>query len=512
VEQLCRHQERGPQRGWGRHGCLQPPCPLPHARLPCQTAYAGFNAPGAKARAGTPHGLFQGARSSLGADKLCKQNQAPAGHGACLLPRTPLLGLGRDDACRRAGVNLASMATDTPGAGPWRGIPCPHWAAGCWGGQGSLSTGQNHPVPPSTESCQSLATQNHHEHVPLSPAASATGCARCLLPPATTQRPEPSADPCATALCPNCSSSLRAGSGATSSSLLSAEGRRPALGSRPASLRSALELLRAPRSCSVPEHGQSLQPRAGTPARAEHTQSPAAISEGSRGASARQSLPQAWSRASRAPHPSGCVFLGNATWEKAEGARAVLVRREQCEPQLQLTHRGPGRAPRELAGSGERLCQQILSALLETLPRHARGQHAVAVARPSPWGRAARPSSLPARGAGRREARTSPQRPQTCLVLAAGQLARTLWPANTQARAWQQSQKIQIATGSDSAPAWSAEDADRPLGPHRHQAAVPASARWEPSCAHPGGITPKAFMIYQIPAAPRGPAGTEQES
>lgn len=68
------------------------------------------------------------------------------------------------------------------------------------------------------------------------------------------------------------------------------------------------------------------------------------------------SIPASWCWA---PHPSGCVFLGSATWEKAKGARAALVQREQCEPPLQLTHRGLGHA-RELAGSGERLCQQVL--------------------------------------------------------------------------------------------------------------------------------------------------------
>lgn len=41
-------------------------------------------------------------------------------------------------------------------------------------------------------------------------------------------------------------------------------------------------------------------------------------------------------------------------------------------------------------------------------------------------------------------------------------------------------------------------------------AAVPTSARWEPSRARPGGITPKVFMIHTIPAAPRGPSDVLQ--
>lgn len=50
-----------------------------------------------------------------------------------------------------------------------------HWLA-------SPSTSQHRIAP-----CQSLISWDHHKHIPLSLAASATGCASCLHLPATMQ-------------------------------------------------------------------------------------------------------------------------------------------------------------------------------------------------------------------------------------------------------------------------------------------------------------------------------------
>lgn len=106
---------------------------------------------------------------------------------------------------------------------------------------------------------------------------------------------------------------------------------------------------------------------------------------------------------------------------------------EQWELLLQLTHQSLSHA-QELASSTERLCQQVLGALLENLPQHTHSQltahrleHSPDPTCPFPWGRIV-PSTLPAHRAGKREDRIPPEQPQTWCwpALGADQLSQTL--------------------------------------------------------------------------------------
>lgn len=261
-------------------------------------------------------------------------------------PRPP------EEASQQSMPTLSSWMLVQAGVPERKGTLSEHWVA-------SPSTSQHRIAP-----YRSLETRDHPKHVPLSLAASATGCVGCPL--RCRARSEPPADPCTVGLCPNCSSRCRLGlEPRLPLPSLQRAGGQPLAPGLPASLPGRPGAA----ACSAFLFGVGARQQAQAGASSLALGEPRVPSTVRAQPPTPRTAEGAWlgragchpCRRLGAEHPSilalgssslqVCRF-GDTTWGKAKGPRAVLVQCERREPPCRLTHRSLGCA-RELAGSGE---------------------------------------------------------------------------------------------------------------------------------------------------------------